>query len=98
MVRRYWLHIAIKENSFKRNSTTVTVFVRGEIPMLTIDNAAERMDSTAAMEYEYSKGNGVSWIIRLDNMDQSDLTNAPAGALHLRCNNHRCSRRWVGCV
>ena len=42
--------------------------------MLTIDNATERMDSTAAMEY--SKDNGASWITCLDDMDLSDLTNA----------------------
>ena len=68
------VRIAATDDSFKSNPTTVIVPVRGEAPVLTIDNATERMDSTAAMEY--SKDNGASWITCLDNMDLSDLTNA----------------------
>ncbi|MDE6590751.1 MAG: hypothetical protein K2K53_10505, partial [Oscillospiraceae bacterium] len=68
------VRIAATDDSFKSDPTTVIVPVRGEAPVLTIDNATERMDSTAAMEY--SKDNGASWITCLDNMDLSDLTNA----------------------
>ena len=68
------VRIAATDDSFKSDPATVIVPVRGEAPVLTIDNATERMDSTAAMEY--SKDNGASWITCLDNMDLSDLTNA----------------------
>ena len=68
------VRIAATDDSFKSDPTTVTVPVRGAAPVLTIDNATERMDSTAAMEY--SKDNGASWIPCLDNMDLSELTNA----------------------
>lgn len=68
------VRIAATDDSFKSDPTTVTVPVRGEAPALTVDNAAERMDATSAMEY--SKDNGASWIMCLDNMNLSDLTNA----------------------
>ncbi len=68
------VRIAATDDSFKSDPTTVTVPVRGEAPVLTVDNAAERMDTTSAMEY--SKDNGASWIVCLDNMDLSELTNA----------------------
>lgn len=68
------VRIAATDDSFKSDPTTVTVPVRGEAPALTIDNATERMDSTAAMEY--SSDNGTTWIACLDNMDLSGLTNA----------------------
>lgn len=68
------VRIAATDDSFKSDPATVTVPVRGEAPVLTIDNAEERMDSTAAMEY--SADNGASWIACLDNMDLSDLINA----------------------
>ena len=68
------VRIAATDDSFKSDPTTVTVPVRGAAPVLTIDNAIERMDSTAAMEY--SKDGGGTWIPCLDNMDLSELTNA----------------------
>ncbi len=68
------VRIAATDDSFKSEATTVTVPVRGEAPALTVDNATERMDSTAAMEY--SKDGGKTWIPCLDNMDLSELTNA----------------------
>lgn len=68
------VRIAATDDSFKSEPASVTVPVRGEAPVLTIDNASERMDSTAAMEY--SKDNGASWIACLDNMDLSELTRA----------------------
>ena len=68
------VRIAATDDSFKSAPTTVTVPVRGAAPVLTVDNASERMDSTAAMEY--SKDGGATWIACLDNMDLSELTNA----------------------
>ncbi len=68
------VRIAATDDSFKSDPTTVTVPVRGEAPVLTVDNATERMDATSTMEY--SKDNGASWIPCLDNMDLSELTNA----------------------
>ena len=68
------MRIAATDDSFKSEATTVTVPVRGAAPALTIDNATERMDSTAAMEY--SKDGGTTWIPCLDNMNLSELTNA----------------------
>lgn len=60
---------ALKRGKAAPGTITEIVFIRGETPMLTIDNAAECMDRTVIMEY--SKANGVSWIICLDNMDLS---------------------------
>ena len=68
------VRIAATDDSFKSDACTVIVPVRGEAPVLTIDNATECMDSTAAMEY--SKDNGATWIPCLDNMALSDLTGA----------------------
>ena len=68
------VRIAATDDSFKSDPTTVTVPVRGAAPVLTIDNATERMDATSAMEY--SKDSGTTWIPCLDNMDLSELTNA----------------------
>ena len=68
------VRIAATDDSFKSDPTTVTVPIRGAAPVLTIDNATERMDSTATMEY--SKDSGGTWIPCLDNMDLSELTNA----------------------
>ena len=68
------VRIAATDDSFKSDPATVTVPVQGEAPVLTIDNATEHMDSTAAMEY--SRDSGKTWIVCLDNMDLSDLTNA----------------------
>lgn len=68
------VRIAATDDSFKSDPTTVTVPVRGAAPVLTIDNAAERMDATSAMEY--SRDSGKTWIACLDNMDLSELTNA----------------------
>jgi len=65
------VRIAATDDSFKSEPTTVTVPVRGEAPVLTIDNATERMDSTAAMEY--SSDDGTTWTACLDNMSLSDL-------------------------
>ena len=68
------VRIAATDDSFKSDPTTVTVPVRGAAPVLTVDNASERMDSTTAMEY--SRDSGTTWIPCLDNMDLSELTNA----------------------
>ena len=46
--------------------------VRGEAPTLTIDNATESMNSTAAMEY--SCDNGMYWAACMDDMSLSELT------------------------
>lgn len=68
------VRLAATDDSFRSDPATVTVPVRGEAPILTIDNATERMDSTAAMEY--STDNGASWIACLVDMDLSGLTDA----------------------
>lgn len=63
------VRIAATEDSFHSDSCTVPVPKRGPAPVITIDTATEKMDSTSAMEYF----DGEEWIPCLDNMDVSSL-------------------------
>lgn len=60
---------AIEDSSFHSDSSTVHVPIRGEAPVIAVDNETETMDSTAAMEYF----DGESWIPCQDNMSVSNL-------------------------
>ncbi len=63
------VRIAATEDSFHSDSCTVHVPKRGPAPVITVDTATEKMDSTSAMEYF----DGEEWIPCLDNMDVSSL-------------------------
>lgn len=66
------IRIAATDDSFRSETCTVIVPVRGAAPAPVIDNATEILNSTAAMEY--SCDNGETWISCTDSMSLSDLT------------------------
>lgn len=65
------VRIAATDDSFHSDPCEVPVPVRGPAPVLSIDNATERLDCTSAMEYSYD---GQTWIPCLDNMSLSNMT------------------------
>lgn len=60
---------AIEDSSFHSDPCTVHVPTRGVAPVIAVNNEAETMNSTTAMEYF----DGESWSPCLDNMSVSNL-------------------------